>query len=71
MKFSTEDGDNDIMDGNCAANYHAAWWYTSCYISNLNGYFNYSRRSDMGIIWLPADKSYRRVKNSMMMIRRF
>jgi hypothetical protein len=41
-KFSTYDVDNDeapveFWNGNCAARFHGAWWYTACYRSNLNG----------------------------------
>ena len=40
--FSTYDVDNDnlpsaIWSGNCAERFHGAWWYKSCYQSNLNG----------------------------------
>ncbi|KAL1396179.1 hypothetical protein pipiens_002738 [Culex pipiens pipiens] len=40
MKFSTFDRDNDEDDSrHCAEKYHGAWWYKSCYDSNLNGLY--------------------------------
>ena len=47
MKFSTNDQDNDIDGGNCAISYAGAWWYKSCYNSNLNGRFG--RQDSTGI----------------------
>ena len=36
--FSTQDRDNDSKDGrSCATDYTGAWWYGSCFSSNLNG----------------------------------
>ena len=36
MAFSTKDRDNDEDSGNCAVGYKGAWWYKSCWNSNLN-----------------------------------
>ena len=37
MAFTTKDRDNDKQASyNCAINFKAAWWYKSCYDSNLN-----------------------------------
>jgi len=50
MAFSTKDNDNDNFDsGNCATNHHGAWWYRSCYESNLNG--KYGTRKFTGVRW--------------------
>ena len=42
QKFSTKDDDNDQYSGSCADSSFAsgAWWYQSCYYSNLNGVYN-------------------------------
>ena len=48
-RFSTEDNDNDNNSGNCATNNQAAWWYNSCYYSNLNGLYDGS--GWRGIVW--------------------
>ena len=36
MAFSTKDRDNDEAGSNCAVSKKGAWWYKSCYHSNLN-----------------------------------
>ena len=46
MQFSTYDKDN--AQG-CARGYHGAWWYKTCYKSNLNGV--YSATDFKGIQW--------------------
>ena len=49
-KFTTKDRDNDVYNGYCAVDFSGAWWYGSCYDSNLNGlYFNEFNRS--GVNW--------------------
>ena len=41
QQFSTHDVDHDRVTtqwgGSCAKRFHGAWWYYSCYSSNLNG----------------------------------
>ena len=53
-RFTTRDNDNDLQSGgNCAQYDTGAWWYNSCYSSNLNGlYFSTETTSDQGINWL-------------------
>ncbi|XP_060593468.1 angiopoietin-related protein 7-like [Ruditapes philippinarum] len=52
MMFSTFDRDNDKNSDNCALGRHGAWWYNSCYHSNLNGkYYNTSRPELDAIRW--------------------
>nr|XP_039273447.1 fibrinogen-like protein A [Styela clava] len=38
--FTTYDVDNDSNGGNCARQFNGAWWYKSCYHSNLNGKYD-------------------------------
>ena len=33
MEFSTLSRDNDVSADNCAAAYHAPWWYYSCHMA--------------------------------------
>ena len=52
-RFSTRDNDNDNYGGNCAQHYTGAWWYYTCYVSNLNGhYFNTATFNGEGIWWV-------------------
>ena len=37
MPFSTYDNDNDTWVGNCANEYNAPWWYTSCWSGSISG----------------------------------
>ncbi|XP_078379147.1 ficolin-2-like [Oculina patagonica] len=51
--FSTQYQDSDNSDKNCASKYHGAWWYNSCFASNLNGIYRHSNPSPSGdgVIW--------------------
>ena len=42
MSFSTRDRDNDKNSGNCAISRASAWWYNSCYHSDLNAPYGHS-----------------------------
>ena len=51
-RFTTRDNDNDVSGSNCAQWATGAWWYESCFNSNLNGrYFNTSTDNFQGIVW--------------------
>ena len=70
--FTTKDRDNDARSSsNCAVQRHGAWWYGSCYFSNLNGrYFNEAGRLDYnGISWRHWKNSYYSMKRVSMKIR--
>ena len=52
--FSTKDADHDISRGSCSSLYHGAWWYTHCYLSNLNGQYYLEDESGQhyrGVVW--------------------
>nr|BAB60707.1 ficolin 4 [Halocynthia roretzi] len=53
QQFSTKDQDNDGNSGNCAVSYTGAWWYQSCYNSNLNGVYHVggTGANDKNIAW--------------------
>jgi len=69
--FSTKDQDNDQNSGNCAVDFHGAWWYNSCYNSNLNGrYQNVGPDPDInGIDWSTWNNAYFSMKHASMKIR--
>ena len=43
--WSTPDQDNDEWPGGNCAEYHGAWWYNSCFLSNLNGRYHHGNDS--------------------------
>ncbi|XP_056016819.1 ryncolin-1-like [Ostrea edulis] len=70
MKFTTKDQDNDTFKANCATHLKAAWWYTHCYLSNLNGqYANSAGISDDYLTWYRWGNKYEVLRRASMMIR--
>ena len=70
--FSTLDRDNDNKDGrSCATDYTGAWWYGSCFSSNLNGrYFTEETGlSNVGRISWSSFSSGLSLKETTMMIQ--
>ncbi|KAM3602124.1 uncharacterized protein V6R79_024748 [Siganus canaliculatus] len=56
MQFSTRDQDNDrFLQGSCAQENQAGWWFNRCHAANLNGKFyrtgNYKGQYDNGVVW--------------------
>ena len=56
MQFSTFDSDNDFDPiGNCAKTYNSGWWFSNCFIVNLNGVWyptsTYYGGTCNGIVW--------------------
>lgn len=56
MQFTTFDSDNDFdPTGNCAKSYNSGWWFSNCFIVNLNGVWypssTYYGGTCNGIVW--------------------
>ncbi|XP_060942043.1 fibrinogen like 1B [Limanda limanda] len=56
MQFSTRDQDNDrYLQGSCAEENEAGWWFNRCHAANLNGKFyrsgKYKNQHDNGVVW--------------------
>ncbi|XP_063400795.1 fibrinogen C domain-containing protein 1-like isoform X3 [Mytilus trossulus] len=62
QSFYTKNRDNN----SCAKKYRGAWWYRSCYHSNLNG--KYNGTGNTGVVW--NDFGGVSLKSSIMIIRR-
>ncbi|CAG5123959.1 unnamed protein product [Candidula unifasciata] len=56
MMFSTLDRDNDKDSRSCATHHTSAWWYKSCYRSNLNGIWG--KNAEGGVIWQGISTSH-------------
>ncbi|XP_055588980.1 ficolin-1-like [Uranotaenia lowii] len=71
MKFTTLDVDNDMSEGNCAIEYHGAWWYKKCHNSHLNGKYLRGKTTERwkGICWQLFRGPDYSLKVSRMMIR--
>ena len=69
--FSTNDRDNDFWYSNCAARFKGAWWYRSCYTSNLNGLYYRGRHSSYadGVNWFHWKGHHYSVKRAEMKIK--
>jgi len=67
--FTTKDRDNDQTGGNCALSFKGAWWYKSCYNSNLNGLYLHGKVDLDGMTWYGWKNSAYSVKRSEMKIR--
>ncbi|XP_059160763.1 ficolin-1-like [Physella acuta] len=51
QSFSTYDVDNDQNSGfSCAQRYYGAWWYNTCFQSNLNGLYGKTEMAK-GLLW--------------------
>ncbi|XP_065094601.1 ficolin-1-like [Ochlerotatus camptorhynchus] len=70
--FSTFDKDSDTYPGNCASEYHGAWWYSKCHSSNLNGKYSKGQTSEYatGMVWNAFRGYHYALKSSKMMIRK-
>ncbi|XP_049302347.1 fibrinogen C domain-containing protein 1-like isoform X4 [Bactrocera dorsalis] len=72
-KFTTKDSDNDKYSGNCAIYSKGAWWYNSCYDSNLNGLYlggEYPKSQEgRGVDWDSWYGNYYSLKYVHMAIR--
>jgi hypothetical protein len=70
-QFTTKDSDNDPIGGNCAVSCSGAWWYYTCYHSNLNGLYPHTNGlvTGNGITWRLCWHNYS-LKKSVMKIRR-
>ena len=71
--FSTKDRDNDNNPGNCASGIMGGWWFNSCVIANLNGYYYHgSHKSDHdGVNWRSWMGRNYSAKRAEMKIRPF
>lgn len=70
--WSTPDQDNDEWPGvNCAEDYHGAWWYSSCFLSNLNGRYHHGNDSSYahGVTWRGWKKERLFLKRTEMKMR--
>ena len=70
MAFSTKDTDNDRDSNHCALLHTGAWWYGTCYHSNLNGKYLGDKYDSRGVTWYHF-KSYRSLKFAEMKLRPF
>ncbi|KAL9985588.1 hypothetical protein ACROYT_G008010 [Oculina patagonica] len=74
--FTTKDQNNDgASSANCAVTCKGAWWYKSCYHSNLNGLYHHGPyKTDAsgwptGVVWNAWKGWYYSAKRAEMKIR--
>ena len=69
--FTTKDEDHDgHSTSNCAQAAHGAWWYYSCYNTNLNGWYQRGTvNNQQGVAWIPWKTVYYSLKTTEMKIR--
>jgi hypothetical protein len=71
--FSTKDVDNDTWGSNgaCAVTFHGAWWFGSCFASDLNGQYVSGPESGyaLGEIWYTWTGYYESLPHTAMMVR--
>ena len=65
--FTTRDRDHDSNSRNCAQTYSGAWWYKTCYESNLNGQYGYRFADEYRLAWY--DGGHKHYTNVQMKIR--
>ncbi|XP_031558870.1 ficolin-1-like [Actinia tenebrosa] len=70
MSFTTIDRDNDESRfTNCASSYTGAWWYESCYSSNLNGQYLGNVLSLKGVVWYEFKNEFLSLKFTEMKLK--
>jgi len=69
MAFSTKDRDNDRYSKNCAVEFTGAWWYNSCFISNLNGQYLGKKYDWKGLRWYYYKRNNLSFKSTEMKLR--
>ena len=71
MQFSTKDRDHDTYNGQCAVEFHGAWWYSRCHTSNLNGkYLNGPHNSYAnGVNWYTFKGYHYSLKKTEMKVK--
>ncbi|KAM5151677.1 microfibril-associated glycoprotein 4-like [Mantella aurantiaca] len=70
MNFSTYDNDRDIYPGNCAQEFHGAFWYSKCHQANLNGKYQRGATTEYatGLVWRTSKEYYYSFKKTVMKI---
>ncbi|XP_074529231.1 fibrinogen like 1B isoform X2 [Halichoeres trimaculatus] len=74
MQFSTRDQDNDrYLQGSCAQENKAGWWFNRCHAANLNGKFyrsgKYKGQYDDGVVWGTWRSLWYSLRHTSMKVR--